>query len=447
MAYWGRILVVKSLPLVALLAIAGCSPALPTFHCTTNPQCTLGGKPGLCVDSDGVCAVADNSCPSGYRYDATAGGDRANHCVVFPAGTDLEMPTDMGTAPACMHDSDCTNGGMAPCGGTCTNSQCVYPAPTTDCGSTCTAGKEMHKSCDGRGSCALSMLDCGPYTCDSSALHCRTTCSGAGDCNGTVCTMNHCVACPTDQSYVPAGTFTMGWSSSPNDAVIAVTLTKGFCIDQSEVTVAQYRACVTAGVCTAPDAASCSGPSTSSYSAGNDNLPVNCVTWAQANTYCTWSGLMGGARRLPTEAEWERAARSTDGRTYPWGSAAPDCSYANYRGAAAGAQCVGGTTHLNAVGTDSPKGDPPSGIRDAAGNVQEWTIDCYVLNYTAGGVCTASCIDPVAPGNPTAANCGGTPPVHTYRGGSYDDDASFLPPAVRHGYAGSADWLGFRCAK
>ena len=74
--------------------LAGCGSSEPTFHCKTNDQCTLAAQPGLCVDADGVCALADGSCPSGFRYDKTA-GDRANNCVVFSPGTDLSMP-DLG---------------------------------------------------------------------------------------------------------------------------------------------------------------------------------------------------------------------------------------------------------------------------------------------------------------------------------------------------------------
>ena len=98
--------------------------------------------------------------------------------------------------------------------------------------------------------------------------------------------------------------------------------------------------------------------------------PVVWVSWEDANAYCRWlSGETGRAYRLPSEAEWEKAARGTDGRLYPWGDEAPDrgrCAFANDEGA---------TT--TPVGRYSPQGDSPYGCADVAGNVWEWCHSLY----------------------------------------------------------------------
>ena len=118
--------------------------------------------------------------------------------------------------------------------------------------------------------------------------------------------------------YVPAGEFAMG--STDQDSLASndekpqhpVTL-DAFWIDQTEVTNAMYTKCVNAGNCKPPI-------NTDHFiNAGYANHPVVSVDWSQASAYCAWS-----ERRLPTEAEWEKAARGTDGRIYPWGNEAPD---------------------------------------------------------------------------------------------------------------------------
>ena len=126
---------------------------------------------------------------------------------------------------------------------------------------------------------------------------------------------------------VPGGAFTMGCNAAVDqncegdeNPMRSVTLT-AFEIDQTEVTQGRYAACVAAGKCAPPSCA---------WNCDESASPAVCVTWDQAKAYCAWAG-----RRLPTEAEWELAARGTDGRKYPWGNDEPDCGRANMAVAAA----------------------------------------------------------------------------------------------------------------
>ncbi len=427
---------------VALL-LGGCGDTKPHIKCTSDAQCTLAGRPGFCIAES--CAIADTTCSSGYRFDTTAGG--TGDCVPEASAPDLAGAGDMGDEdmaqpPECAKDGDCTNGGVQPCGGTCTAGKCVYAGPTVDCGSSCTGSTQTAKTCDAHGACATATLDCGAYQCG--ATTCKTTCTSAvTDCNSVPCGADgHCTACPGDMVYVPPGPFTMGWAST-HDKVVTATLTKGYCIDKTEVTTAAYKACVTAGACTATDPTNFYGAGCTAAVSGADNMPINCVTWDQAKAYCAWTGLGGGARRLPTEAEWERAARGTDARTYPWGATTPDCTHANYSGAGAGSTyCQPTAPYFVGVGTLAA-GNAASGISDAAGNVREWMLDCYVIDYTNGAVCSTTCTDPVG-----TTSCSGT--NHTVRGGFVNvtqAQVQSLATYVRDGTSSYDKYTGVRCAK
>jgi formylglycine-generating enzyme required for sulfatase activity len=159
------------------------------------------------------------------------------------------------------------------------------------------------------------------------------------------------------QVLVPAGPFTMGSDNGEVDEAPAHTVTlDAFYIDQYEVTNARYKSCVNAGECQEP------GCSDRYGNPDKKNHPVVCVTWSQARTYCEWRG-----DRLPTEAEWEKAARGTDERTYPWGENI-NCELANYK-----SSCVGDTT----PGGSYVNGVSPYGVYDLAGNVWEWVQSVY----------------------------------------------------------------------
>ncbi len=161
-----------------------------------------------------------------------------------------------------------------------------------------------------------------------------------------------------DRVAVPAGPFTMGSDAAGQQdehPVHTVTL-PAFEIDRTEVTRGDYRRCISAGACT--DAR----PLDARFN--DPRQPVVGVSWFQARAYCTWAG-----GRLPTEAEWEKAARGTDGRTYPWGETYPTSTRAVFgRGESAG--------HPDPVGTH-PAGASPYGAMDMAGNVWEWVESPY----------------------------------------------------------------------
>ena len=131
-----------------------------------------------------------------------------------------------------------------------------------------------------------------------------------------------------------------------------------FYIDKFEVTNEMYDACVYAVECRKPMQEGSVTRTTYFSNPVFANYPVIYVDWKMAKAYCEWRGA-----RLPTEAEWEKAARDTDERIYPWGSEELDCSYANSAG------CVGDTTPVD----QHEKGLSPYGIYGMAGNVWEWT--------------------------------------------------------------------------
>lgn len=173
------------------------------------------------------------------------------------------------------------------------------------------------------------------------------------------------------QVYVAGGKFQMGNQSGAADEQPLHELILGsYWIDQYEVSNQQYAACVEAGICVEP--AETGSMTRSAYygSLNFQNYPVIYITWQAALNYCNWAG-----GRLPTEAEWEKAARgSLDLRLYPWGDQPPDCEMANSN------NCVGDTS---AIGSYT-QNISPFGVYDMTGNVSEWVSDWYQADAYSG---------------------------------------------------------------
>lgn len=159
-------------------------------------------------------------------------------------------------------------------------------------------------------------------------------------------------------ALVSAGEFIMGSEAGDDAKSVHTVYLDSYYMDIYEVTNAFYKDCVTIGVCSDPESGFYPYKDYSEH-------PVVNITWGQADQYCAWRG-----GSLPTEAQWEKAARGADERTYPWGEGI-DCSKANYR------TCNSNTVKIGSY----ESGKSPYGIYDMAGNVWEWTADWYDDNY------------------------------------------------------------------
>lgn len=223
-----------------------------------------------------------------------------------------------------------------------------------------------------------------------------------------------------EQVFVPAGAFIRGDATSDSSPRI-VTLS-AFWMDRHEVTVGRYMGCVEAAKCTFPG----SGP-WCTVTAKDRNLPVNCVSRDQAHKYCEW---VGGS--LPSDAQWEKAARGTDDRPYPWGWTAPSCAVASLRNGVGLAEM--GCNHGGARPVGAfPAGASAYGALDMSGNVWEWVLDAHDPGFLKQGGHDPVRRDDAKPG--------------VIRGGSFGDQARELSVATRQKLmAGLAtEGTGLRC--
>ena len=232
-------------------------------------------------------------------------------------------------------------------------------------------------------------------------------------------------------ALIPAGSFVMGSFNFSNTLPHRVQLDM-FYMDVYEVTNGMYAECVADWECTPPNFTS-SETRISYYSdASYENYPVIHVNWSQAADYCAWAG-----GRLPTEAEWEYAARGGLPRsTYPWGEGI-DCQQANYHPSVKPPgvlsdpnPCIGDTSE---VGSYAANG---FGLYDMAGNVWEWVADWYGVDYYSNS-------PEDNPGGPASGDYGD----RGLRGGSWFNSEGYLNVAYRYGYDPTqpSDIFGFRC--
>jgi len=241
------------------------------------------------------------------------------------------------------------------------------------------------------------------------------------------------------QVYIPPGIFHMGGMDvrrALNEIPDHDVKLDAYWIDQLEVTNAMFALCMSSGGCTPPQSFKSQRRADYFDNPEFKDYPVVYVTWGQAKAYCEWAG-----RRLPTEAQWERAARGDDFRTFPWGEDKADGTLVNFN------MIVGDTSR---VGTYSA-GASPFGVLDMAGNVAEWVNDFYTFDYSV----SRNVVNPTGP--ETSSNF-----IRVVRGGSLGDAEINIrlskrssvqgpnPNAATGSSAALGDFsprIGFRCAE
>ena len=271
---------------------------------------------------------------------------------------------------------------------------------------------------------SLVCIGCGK-TPDSGAMPGGT---GATSANGTGATPGNggsmatpfsCDAAPEPGAMVavPQSDFSMGCNAAvdsecrPDENPLHTVTLSAFSIDKTEVTQEEYAACVEAKACTPP---SCT------WDCATPDMPAGCIEWSQAKAYCAFAG-----KRLPTEAEWEKAARGTDGRKFPWGNDPASCDHVNMAGCGDVADPVGA----------HPSGASPYGALDMSGNMVEMIADWYDATFYAA----SPTADPQGPAS--GERYGG-------RGGGFKSESTWQRVSARDWYdkTDSGKSLGFRCA-
>jgi len=220
---------------------------------------------------------------------------------------------------------------------------------------------------------------------------------------------------PGEMVLIPAGTFKMGIEgANSNERPVHEVYLDAYYIGIFEVTNAEYAKFV--------EATGRYSPSTFfDVNFNGPNQPVGDVSWEDADEYCKWVG-----KRLPTEAEWEKAARGTDERMYPWGNASLDHIRANYRR---------NVKHTTPVGS-YPEGVSPYGLYDMCGNVWEWVADYWAKKYYEYS-------PRENPKGPESVN------AHVIRGGSWANNTGYISATVRPdpNFEHRQGHKGFRCVE
>jgi formylglycine-generating enzyme required for sulfatase activity len=388
---------------------------------------TDGGNPDA-----GLCGVLYAPCCYGYMCyqgfcngmycapSADAGtpdGSIPDGSVTDGGGVDGGPKPDGGTTDGGIFDGGATDGGVtdggpAPDGGITDGG--VLDGGSPDAGPACGAQDQA---------CCLTGSACNP------SLYCiEATCRA----------LPYCIPSPSGRGsvmcHVPDTLFKMGCeielelTCAQEELPVHTLMMSTFLIDRFEVTVADYMACVKDSACNAPTALV--APVQCNYGVtGREQHPMNCIDWKNANAFCEWAG-----KWLPTEAQWEMAARATKMYTYPWGYEPPaNCDLAIMTDGTLGAGCGANSTWE--VGSRKG-GASPYGAEDMAGNVWEWVADWYDAAYYASS----------PTGDPTGPQDGTEKVV---RGGAWDCAPVSELHTSRRGHIDPANmWAntGFRCA-
>jgi iron(II)-dependent oxidoreductase len=258
-------------------------------------------------------------------------------------------------------------------------------------------------------------------------------CSGAGVCANVPFTRL--------MAIVPSSTLALGCNASvdaecqSDESPQRLTTVSAYWLDMFEVTVASYKQCVTAGVCAVPG-------NGNYFVANNANHPVNFVSHSDAYTYCNWAG-----KRLPTEAEWEKASRGgcdqytggtvgcqTKSQKFPWGNAAANCDLAVFDGNMGLGCGAYGTWDVGGTGVTGPYLH-----FDMAGNVAEWVADTYSATWYATN---SNWTNPTGPATTSSH-------LRVVRGGGWSSNAAALRSSDRASaaYNSLTSGVGFRCAR
>jgi formylglycine-generating enzyme required for sulfatase activity len=427
-----------------------------------------GGTCGRCGDG---LACASGACICAPQFAQICCKDGARTCWIDGCGNQGKVvescPDGCKNGVCCTPDCRETMCGDDGCGGTCG----TCSGPETCLGGTCACAPAATWGCCEDDSALCAYDGCGHL--ESIQTHCGTGCANDACCDhcaeghlceadgscmcgalgvacpeGFACEDGHCVGGVGDEAYVPPGHFVMGCTSAEGDGCASrvdelprrlVTL-EAFAIDRHEVTALDYQACVTTSGCALP---LLTGGSEANYAdPAKDAHPINFVTWAHAEDYCSRQD-----KRLCSEAEWEMAGRGSCHSAcdaddfeccedmmpiFPWGDSPPTCDSANHGNTA----CVGDTTPVGSY----PGGMSQYGVRDLSGNVWEWVQDCWHTDYLDAPIDGEAWVEPYG----ICANN-----RRVIRGGSYDYGVDAMRLAERldnNPKFGSAS-VGFRCCR
>ena len=405
-----------------------CGPGNCAGCCAPGGVCEAGDTDEFCGSNGGACLncflFADTSCRTGLCEESPCvDGDGDGRGVECDAGTDdCEDDVTNWTAVGCASCRDADADGFR--------------------GTDCDAPEDP---CDGD---VYNWTAVGCANChDADADGWRGEgCDRAEDCDdGAPGVVGPCQAngCPSGWIHIPAGPFQQGCNEGELDGLCEpleqprhTTTLSAYCMMPTEVSVEMFRACRSAGLCTASPGTTLDHEfcNYSEAAEARETHPLNCLPWDGARQFC--AAWFGGD--LPSEAQWEKAARGPDGdtRKFPWGnSPEPNCNNSNYN------YCFSATPPVTwPVGhLTSGAGDSPYGLKDCAGNVWEWTLDDHDESIYAS--CAGGCTDPVNLG------AGG---YKIIRGGDFHHALpGYLRTVTRAGESSTAIslTLGLRCRR